>query len=208
MMFYSSHIANCQERILVTNETTSCLTNGYKCNYTLQLKRHIVGLRGILLQQPIDILEVERRVLRACRTIRALPDRDRRFFHSFNSWPEVVQEVTEAYGYTETTMPRFRPTPGDVSDCMTALAWARGIPRNEWKLVWWRSFGVSFKHIGLRLGRSDDTARRRYKDAILGLWCCANKTAAPYHVRRVPTRQGAANMANESNSRIWWAKTA
>jgi hypothetical protein len=28
----------------------------------------------------IDILDIERRALRACRTIRALPDRDKRFF--------------------------------------------------------------------------------------------------------------------------------
>jgi hypothetical protein len=28
----------------------------------------------------LDILEIERRILRACRTIRALPDKDRKLF--------------------------------------------------------------------------------------------------------------------------------
>ena|SRR5258707_1290115 len=123
----------------------------------------------------IDVLEVERRILRACRTIRALPDPDRRFFVLYNAWPAMRDDVEEAYGYTEATLPRFRPTPADVSDCLNALGWARGLERRMWKLIWWRSFGVSFRHIGIRLARSDETARRRYKEAIIALWNSARQ---------------------------------
>lgn len=116
------------------------------------------------------ITEVERRILRACRTLRAIPDREQRYFVLRNSWPDVQQATDDAYGYTEVAMPKFRPKPQDVSDMLPALAWARGLEPREWRLIWWRSFDVSFRQIGFRIGRSDETARRWYKDAMLKVW--------------------------------------
>lgn len=131
-----------------------------------------------VIQKKLLVADVERRILRACKTLRALPDKERRFQALTNKWPDTVREVSEAYGYADEVMPRFRPTPADVSDCLTALAWARGISKRAFKLIWWRSFGVSFRHIGIRLGRSDETARMRYRDAILGAWYEAKKQEA------------------------------
>jgi hypothetical protein len=124
--------------------------------------------------QPLLITEVERRILRACKTLRAVPDHEAKFMKIYSPWPEIKRAVEDAYGYTEATMPKFRPSPADVSDMLTALSWARAIEKREFKLVWWRSFDISFKHIGLRIGRSDEMARLRYKDAILKIWCVAN----------------------------------
>lgn len=122
----------------------------------------------------INIVDVERRFLRACKTCRALPDRERRFHKVETGWPEIVREASDAYGYTEVTLPRFRPTPFDVSDMLTALAWARGLQQNEFRLAWSRSFDLSFGQIGRRIGRSDETARRYYKDVMIKLWAVAN----------------------------------
>lgn len=122
----------------------------------------------------INIVDVERRFLRACKTCRAVPDREKKFFQVGGAWPEVVRDAAEAYGYVEATMPRFRPTPFDVSDMLTALSWARGLQKNEFKLAWSRSFDLSFGQIGRRIGRSDETARRYYKDVIVKLWANAN----------------------------------
>ena len=122
------------------------------------------------------VADVENRMLRACKTIRAIPDPDRRYQSMHNCWPEVRRNAADAYGYDQATLPRFRPSPSDVSDCLTALAWARAIPKREFKLILWRSFGLSFRHIGIRLGRSDETARLRYRDAILRIWQEANRT--------------------------------
>jgi hypothetical protein len=122
----------------------------------------------------VDIPEIERRIMRACKTIRALPDRDKRFHVVESWWPEVVRSAEEAYGYTEAAMPKFRPTPYDVSDVLNALAWARGLEKREWRMVWWRSFDLSFRQIGRRIGRSDETARRQYRDVIIKLWGSAN----------------------------------
>lgn len=125
----------------------------------------------------INIIDVERRITRAFKTLRALPDPDRRF-GSGSSWPEVLQSHEDAYGYTEVAMPRFRPTHFDVGDMLTALDWVRCLTKSDRKLVWWRSFDVSFKQIGLRLGRSDETARRRYRDVMIQIWIEANRLAA------------------------------
>ena len=127
----------------------------------------------------MQVVDAESRILRACKTIRALPDPGRRYQSMHNCWPEVVRSSADAYGYSDATQPRFRPSPSDVSDCLTALAWARAIPKRELKLILWRSFGLSFRHIGIRLGRSDETARLRYRDAILRIWheACRVETA-------------------------------
>lgn len=124
----------------------------------------------------ITVREVERRILRACQTLRAMPDPDRRFQWIGAAWPEVVRSAEDAYGYTDEVMPKFRPSPADVSDYLNALAWARVLNWREFKLIWWRSFDVSFRHIGLRIHKSDETARRQYRDALLGIWHEANRT--------------------------------
>lgn len=124
--------------------------------------------------QMLNIVDVERRFLRSCKTLRALPDRERRFHTVESSWPEYVREAAEAYGYNEAAMPRFRPTPFDVSDMLTALAWARGLQPNEFRLAWWRSFDLSFGQISRRIGKSDETARRYYRDVIVKTWAKAN----------------------------------
>lgn len=123
--------------------------------------------------EPILITDVERRVLRACKTIRVLPDRS--FEHTKSAWPDFPSDPDRAYGYDEVAMPRFRPTPFDVSDCLVALEWVRGLEKPEFRLVWWRSFDVSFRQIAARIGRSDETARRRYKDAMVKVWSNANR---------------------------------
>ena len=122
----------------------------------------------------LNIIDVERRFLRSCKTLRAVPDRERRFQQVESCWPEFVREAAEAYGYTEAALPRFRPTPFDVSDMLDALAWARPLQDNEFRLAWWRSFDLSFGQIGRRMGKSDETARRYYRDVMVKLWTAAN----------------------------------
>jgi len=85
-----------------------------------------------------------------------------------------LQSTEDAYGYTEAALPKFRPGPEAVSDMLPALSWARGIDKPDWRLIWWRSFGTSFRIIGFRISRSDETARRWYKDVMLKVWWNAN----------------------------------
>lgn len=118
-----------------------------------------------------SIREVERRVMRACRTIRAMPESDARFLGAKKSgmWQNVVQEFSDAYGASGVAV-KFHPSPRDVSDCLIALGWCNILEKREFKLVWWRSFDISFGVIGANIGRSDETARRHYVDAMKKVW--------------------------------------
>lgn len=118
--------------------------------------------------------DVHERLIRALKTLRALPDREKRFFIVKSSSPDYVREYMDAYDPDNDYGPRFQPTPSDVSDCLTALSWIRHLDKAAWQIVWWRSFDVSFGLIGKRIGRSDETARRRFEDVITDAWIAVN----------------------------------
>jgi hypothetical protein len=116
--------------------------------------------------------------------MRALPDREKHFFRYKTLWPAVLRTLEEAYGYDETRLPRFRPTPADVSDCLTALSWARGLAEDKFKLIFLRSCDLSFRTIAERIAhgrrKSDETVRRWYKDAVIVCWRNASMASGGY----------------------------
>lgn len=136
------------------------------------------GFPGWVTDRAISVDEVARRLMLACKTIRALPDTDHRFLRGgdpVTSWLPVVRDFMDAYDAEEARIPKFRPSPRDVSDVLVALGWCRLLSKNEFRLIWWHSFdNVSFATIAARIGRSDETARTRYRDAILKAWSEAN----------------------------------
>lgn len=118
--------------------------------------------------------DVELRLLTAMKTLRALPDRERRFFIVKSSSPDYVQESVTAYAAVEDLGPRFQPSPAEISDCLHALAWVRHLELSAWRILWWRSFDLSFGVIGKQIGRSDETARKRFDTAVTDAWIAAN----------------------------------
>lgn len=131
-------------------------------------------------EKPLDnptlgLKEVEGRILTACQTLRALPDPEAKFQRIGTAWPEMLKSAAEAYGYADAVMPKFRPSPADVTDCLVALNWARPVDWKEFRLIWWRSFDLSFYQMAARIHRTDETARRWYTDALYGVWHEANR---------------------------------
>jgi hypothetical protein len=118
--------------------------------------------------------EVQERLAVAMKTLRALPDRERRFFVVKSTSPDYVHEYIDAYNSVDEVLPKFRPTPSDVSDCLVALSWVRHMRKEQWQILWWRSFELSFGVIATYIGRSDETARKRYEEAVTDAWCAAN----------------------------------
>jgi len=110
----------------------------------------------------------------AMKTLRAMPDRERRFFAVKSGYPDFVRDYIDAYASVEAIAPRFMPTPEQVSQYLDILAWARHLKRSDWQLLWWRSFGVSFGVIGHYIGRSDEAARKRFENALTDVWTAAN----------------------------------
>ena len=118
--------------------------------------------------------QVRERVITAMKTLRALPDREKRFFIVRSSAPDYIQEYIDAYNSLEIHIPEYRPSPSDVSDCLTALSWVRHLEKRQWQILWWRSFDLSFGTIAEYIGRSDETARKRFDEAITDAWIAAN----------------------------------
>jgi Domain of unknown function (DUF6362) len=118
---------------------------------------------------------VESRILRACKTIRAWPDKERRGVTGAGIWRQAVTDWSES-GF-EDYVPRFQPSGFDSGDCLDALEWLRGISPPSFRLIWWRSFDVSFVKIAGKIGRCERTARRRYEEAICGVWMTARAQA-------------------------------
>lgn len=117
---------------------------------------------------------IEKRLMRAMKTIRAVPDKERRFFIMKGASIPYLQEYMDAYNSSDVRVPVFIPTPQDVSDCLVALSWVRHLDKKLWKIMWLRSFGFSFGLIGKYIGRSDETARRWYREGITDAWATAN----------------------------------
>lgn len=120
---------------------------------------------------PLPIDDVERRVIRACKTIRALPDPDAAFLYaSVTIQLPIVHDEWFAFEIDSEERPRFMPKPFDVSDVLVALGWCNNLERRDFKIVWWRSFDWSFRQMGFRLGRSGRRAQQIYSDVMLKVW--------------------------------------
>lgn len=126
------------------------------------------------MQELISLPEVEYRLLRACKTLRALPDREAKFHIVRSYWPPTSDDPDVAYGYTEERMPKFVPKPRDVSDYLIALGWIRGIERRDFRFVWWRSFGMSFGRMADFVHKSDERCRQLYRAVIMHAFERAN----------------------------------
>lgn len=118
--------------------------------------------------------DVWERLESAMKTLRAMPDRERRFFAVKSGYPDFVRDYIDAYAAVEAIAPRFQPTPQQVSEYLDILAWTRHLERRDWQLLWWRSFGLSFGIIAEYIGRSDETARKRFENALTDAWTAAN----------------------------------
>lgn len=107
---------------------------------------------------------------RAIQTLRALPERDRHR-ELGTGWPDVVRDVFDAYGYSDARMPRFKPTPHDVSVMLDVLAWITWLEqqndgKRDARIIVARAFGVAWWLIGTRFGRNERTVRRWYEGAV------------------------------------------
>lgn len=125
-------------------------------------------------KERVSRTDVRERLMTAMKTLRALPDREKRFFVVKSTSPDYVREYIDAYNSADDIVIEYRPTPADVSDCLTALAWARHLDKRMWQILWWRSFGLSFGLIGKYIGRTDETARKRFEEALTDTWIAAN----------------------------------
>lgn len=122
-----------------------------------------------------DIKEVETRIHRAIKTLYAVPDRDARYRQRLKSyWPETFDPLD----YPKALMSgRFSPTPKDIDRYLDDLEWLRALDSRDAKIIFGYVGGASFGRMAAWFGRSDETVRRWYRDAMKRLWARANRFA-------------------------------
>lgn len=118
----------------------------------------------------------ERRLLRGCKTLRCQPDKESDWLRVKSGWPDYVRDLLDQSALNEQlNMPRpFRPTPADMSDFLTALAWLGPLDKKQRRIVWLKSADFAWVDIGDRLAVSGSTAAYHYKNAITNAWMVAS----------------------------------
>ncbi len=108
---------------------------------------------------------VAERLEEAADTLRRLPPVRVRGHAS--SWPEVVRDVREAYGWDEARPRLGPPSPAAIDAMDEALRWLAWLEPDEARLVWLRAEGVRWKLICYRFGVGRSTAWRRWVCALV-----------------------------------------
>ena len=98
----------------------------------------------------------------AADTLRRLPEH--RLKNTRSSWPEVIREFHEAYGY-DTVRLRIPPTSAAIDRMDRVMTWLKWLEPDEVRLVWLRANNVRWKSISYAFGVNRSTAWR--------YWVCA-----------------------------------
>lgn len=116
-------------------------------------------------QKKWDSKMVAKRMEETAETMHRLPET--RVQGYVSSWPEVLRQFCEAYGY-DTPKVRMGPPTGEAIDRMDeCLNWLRWLEPEQMRLVWLRAERVPWKIILRRLGVSRATAWQWWMSALL-----------------------------------------
>ena len=81
-------------------------------------------------------------------------------------WPDVVRQVSDAYGYQDTHMARSVPAPGAIDSMEEVIRWLLWLEDGDRKLVWLRAERVTWRQLEDTDGRSRETLRKMYDKAL------------------------------------------
>jgi len=113
-----------------------------------------------MTDHPIVTLEtrVKARLKEAAQTLRRLPRE--RIGAALTSWPDVVRQSAEAYGYDKTRVRPIPPRPDQISRMDETLPWLFALDDAERRVVWARASGVPWRKLEQIDGRSHTTLRK------------------------------------------------
>lgn len=136
--------------------------------------------------QKLTTTQIEDQFEEAALTLRRLPGGCIRGYAS--SWPPIVRDAREAYGYHPQQMPRIAPSPQAISrmeQCFEWLSWLKD-PEDA-RIVWLRAERVRWKQICIRAGCTRSTAWRRWAAALLIIQ--KRLAMPPQPAKKTPTRK-------------------
>ncbi|KZL09030.1 DUF6362 family protein [Pseudovibrio sp. Ad26] len=120
--------------------------------------------------QIVDRLEL------AASTLRRLPNPPRSTpRRDGNTWPQVIHDVHEAYGYNKPQL-RAVPSARDIAFMEETINWLRHVPRtDDRKILWMRAEGYRWRPICIQVGLTRSTAHHRAMAAVLAIQRAINR---------------------------------
>lgn len=107
---------------------------------------------------------VEDRMVEAADTLRRLPDTRVRGYAS--TWPPVVHEFWEAFGWDEARVRRGPPSAAAIDRMDAALTWLRWLDPDDARIVWLRASGERWKSICWKVGMARAAAHEHWLYAL------------------------------------------
>ena len=110
---------------------------------------------------------VAARLEEAAETMKRLPQSGLKPAGYISSWPTVLQEFYEAYGWNDLQVRLGPPTSDAIDQMDESLSWLRWLELEQVRLVWLRAERVPWKLIMTRIGVSRATAWRMWASALV-----------------------------------------
>jgi hypothetical protein len=118
-----------------------------------------------MVDQRLSASAIEDRFEEAAFTLRRLPDTHVPGY--FNTWPVIVRNAFEAFGWERARMPRIAPSPQAISRMEETFTWLMWLEPDDARIVWLRAEGFHWKPICWRVGLTRSTAWRRWVAALV-----------------------------------------
>ena len=109
-------------------------------------------------------LRVEERLVEAAEVLSHLPEPRVQGF--FSTWPPVVHEFWEAFGWNETKVLRPWPSPAAIDRMDETMTWLAWLEPAEAKIVWLRASGERWKAICWKVGLARTAAHQNWLYAL------------------------------------------
>ncbi|MBF0171470.1 MAG: hypothetical protein HQK87_10370 [Nitrospinae bacterium] len=106
------------------------------------------------------------RLEEAASTLRRLPVAGLKPREYGNSWPTVIHDAMEAYGWNEAVAPLGPPSAEAITRMDEAMEWLRWLDQEQVRLVWLRATRIPWKLIEVRFACDRSTAWRKWTVAL------------------------------------------
>jgi hypothetical protein len=118
----------------------------------------------------------------AVHTLRRLPEK--RVQGYFSSWPPIVRDYWESFGWSETRVRLGPPSAAAIDRMDRALEWLAWLDADDAKLVWERASNTPWKEICWRLGVGRTTAWERWIAVLCVIAARLNGETLPFGASR------------------------
>ncbi|MEG3639303.1 DUF6362 family protein [Magnetococcus sp. PR-3] len=122
-----------------------------------------------------DATVVAKRLEEAARTMKRLPEKGLKPEEARSSWPEVIHEFYDAYGWGSAEVRLGPPSPDAINRMDEVLEWLSWLETDDRRLLWFRAERVPWKLIMRRFGRARSTLFAHWKAGIFQIVAVLNR---------------------------------